>query len=69
MENLLVFGNQITKMVNKNIFVIIDSDGFRIKRKGVITPAFEYVRQAEVYIDKYLGGSKYIKIKKVKKLN
>jgi len=54
------------KMGSKNIFVIIGINGARIKRKGETTPVFEYPRQAEVYIDKYLGGSKYVKIHKVK---
>jgi len=49
------------------VFVITNSTGKRIKKEGKTTPAFDYAIQAQRYIDKKLGGSKYAQIKKVGK--
>ena len=44
-------------------FVIVDSQYKRVRKKnGQPIEPFEYPKQAEVYIDKYLGGSPYLKI-------
>ena len=48
------------------MFVIINSTGKRIKKNGVTTPVFEYPIQAQNYIEKHLGNSRYAKIHKVK---
>ena len=47
-------------------YVLINSAGKRVKKKGEITPYFEYPIQASKYIDKYLGGSPSTIIHKIK---
>lgn len=47
------------------VYVILNSTGKRIKKNGKTTPAFEFPKQAERYIDNHLGGSPNAKIKKV----
>ena len=32
----------------------------RVRKNGVLTPAMEYPEQARKWIDKHLGGSKYV---------
>lgn len=50
------------KTNKERIFVIIKPDGKRVP----LSPAFEYPKQAEKYIDNKLGGSPYLKIHRVK---
>jgi len=47
-------------------FVLTDSNYKRIKVNGELSPCFEYPAQCDRFISNILGGSKYVKIVKVK---
>ena len=47
-------------------YIIVDSDYKRVKKNGEYIQPFDYPIQADKYIDKYLGGSKYLKPHRIK---
>jgi len=48
------------------MYALVDSSGKRVRKGNELTPVFQYPAQALKYIEKHLGGSNAITLRKLR---